>query len=187
MAAGRRFRPLRSEWPPEAALAIDIRDEAPGDEPAIEAVIIAAFLRAPHTDHTEQFVVRELRAAGQLVVSLVAERDGVIVGHVALSPVTISDGSSGWLGIGPLSVEPALQGTGIGSQLMREALRRAEALGAPGCVLLGDPAYYHRFGFRAVPGLTYANIPPGPFQALSFGGPMPQGDVTYHPAFDATE
>ena len=90
----------------------------------IHSVTAASFLHAPHTSHTEQFIVAALRRAGVLTLSLVAEFDGIVVGHVAASPVTISDASGGWLGLGPLSVLPEHQGRGIGSALMHEALRR---------------------------------------------------------------
>lgn len=100
-----------------------IREESPADTAAIHALTAAAFLNAPHTAHTEQFIVDALRKAGALALSLVAEEGGEVVGHVALSPVSISDGSTGWYGLGPISVEPALQRRGIGSLLMRAALR----------------------------------------------------------------
>lgn len=77
-----------------------IRQELPSDVAAIHAVTVAAFSNAPHTDHTEQYIVDALRKAGVLTVSLVAERAGDVVGHVAGSPVSISDGSAGWYGAG---------------------------------------------------------------------------------------
>lgn len=163
-----------------------IRDETNLDVPAITALTEAAFLNAPHTGHTEHFIVNALRRAGQLTLSLVAERDGVVVGHVALSPVTISDGTPGWYGLGPISVLPALQGQGVGSALMHAALDGLRARGAAGCLLVGDPAYYTRFGFRPVSGLVYPGIPPEYFMALAFGAAIPQGTVSFHAAFEAT-
>ena len=165
-------------------MKIEIANENDTDVAAIRAVTIAAFLRAPHTSHTEQLIVDALRKAGQLTLSLVAKADGAIVGHVAISPVSISDGAAGWYGLGPLSVAPECQRRGIGSCLMREALRELERQGASGCVLLGDPGYYHRFGFRVDPNLELPGVPVEYFQALSFGGSMPRGTVTYQPAFD---
>lgn len=162
-----------------------IRPESASDVAAIHAVTVAAFLNAPHTDHTEQFVVAGLRREGVLSVSLVAERAGTIVGHVAVSPVSISDGSPDWYGLGPISVVPDLQGQGIGSLLMNEALRLLQERGAAGCVLLGAPGYYHRFGFRVEPGIVLLGAPPEYFQALPFGPSMPSGAVSYHEAFDA--
>lgn len=76
---------------------------------------------------------------------------------------------------------------GIGSQLMRSALTALEARGASGCVLLGDPDYYARFGFKAVEGLVYPGVPAEYFQALSFNGTFPRGEVAYHAAFSAQD
>lgn len=161
-----------------------IRGERPSDVAAIHAVTAAAFRDAPHADHTEQFIVDALRQAGALALSLVAERAGEVVGHVAVSAVRISDGAVGWFGLGPISVRPDLQGQGIGSLLMQEALRRLRAKGAAGCVVLGDPAYYGRFGFRPEPGLFLRGVPPAYFQALAFGAAVPRGEVAYHEAFN---
>ncbi|WP_111658001.1 GNAT family N-acetyltransferase [Isoalcanivorax indicus] len=162
-----------------------IREELPTDVAAIHAVTIAAFMNAPHTDHTEQFIVDALRKAGALFLSLVAEQAGSVVGHVAVSPVTVSDGSSHWYGLGPISVIPELQGQGIGSLLMQEALQRLRDKGAAGCVLLGDPAYYSRFGFKAMSELVLPDVPPEYFQALAFQPLLPRGIVTYHESFNA--
>ncbi|XAH22176.1 N-acetyltransferase [Xylophilus sp. GW821-FHT01B05] len=164
---------------------VEIRNETSADVDAIDAVTTAAFLAAPHTAHTEQFIVKALRKAGKLTLSLVAEVDGQVVGHVAVSPVSISDGASGWHGLGPISVVPAYQGGGVGSRLMREALRALRESGAAGCVVLGEPGYYGRFGFRAEPGLVLADVPPEYFQAVSFGSGMPHGEVLYDDAFNA--
>lgn len=166
---------------------VEIRIEAAFDAAAVGAVTTAAFLNAPHTDHTEQFIVNALRKAGKLTVSLVAEADGEVIGHVAVSPVTISDGTPGWQGLGPISVAPARQGQGVGSRLMREALRVLREKGAAGCVVLGEPGYYGRFGFRAEPGLVLPGVPPEYFQALSFNGAaaIPHGSVAYDEAFNA--
>ena len=164
---------------------VEIRAERPGDEDAIHEVTTAAFLAAPHTSHTEQFIVRELRRARALAVSLVAEIGGRIVGHVAISPVTIDGAACGWFGLGPVSVLPAHQGMGVGSRLVREALARLRTTGARGCVLVGEPAYYGRFGFRAEPALVLPDVPPQYFQALSFVADLPRGIVTFHAAFAA--
>ena len=166
-------------------MSITIRAETSGDAQAIEAVTTSAFLRAPHTSHTEQRIVSGLRRAGKLAVSLVADADGIVIGHVAISPVSISDGASGWFGLGPVSVLPPHQGRGIGSQLVREALRLLHDRGASGCVVLGEPAYYGRFGFRADPNLVLPGVPPEYFQAASFDSSRPRGTVTYDEAFNA--
>lgn len=130
--------------------------------------------------------MRALRGAGQLSVSLVAEADGAVVGHVAASPVTLSGGERGWYGLGPVSVTPAWQGRGIGSRLVRQALDVLRARGAAGCVVLGEPGYYGRFGFAAAPALVLPGVPPAYFQALAFAGAVPAGTVAYHAAFTAT-
>ncbi len=163
-----------------------IRPEQPADVAAIHALTEAAFGQAEHSSHTEQLIVDALRDRGELTVSLVAERDGDVVGHVAVSPVTVSDGSAGWFGLGPLSVLPALQGQGVGAALMQAAVDALRSQQAHGCVLLGEPAYYGRFGFRAEPGLTLPGVPPEYFQALCLRPPMAQGEVHYSPAFEAT-
>jgi putative acetyltransferase len=162
-----------------------IRAETAADVAAIHAVTKAAFLDAPHTSHVEQFIVDALRAAGMLSISLVAEIGGVVVGHVAASPVSISDGSPGWFGLGPVCVAPDHQGRGIGSALMRETLRLLRERDASGCVLVGDPAFYSRFGFKPAEGLVLPEVPPKYFQAVPFDHPLPHGIVTFHAAFDA--
>jgi putative acetyltransferase len=163
---------------------IEIRNETPADAPAIEAVTISAFLNAPHSGHNEQLIVRALRDAGQLTISLVAVAAGGVIGHVAASPVSLSEGTPGWCGIGPISVLPSHQRRGVGARLMREALRILREKDAAGCVVLGEPAYYGRFGFLADPALVFPGVPPEYFQALSFGSSRPRGLVSYHAAFD---
>jgi len=163
---------------------LTIRAETAADARAIEAVTAAAFLDARHTSGTEQHIVNALRRAGGLSVSLVAEVDSKVVGHVALSPVSVSDGSAGWFGLGPVSVLPQRQGAGIGSRLVREALRILRESGAAGCVVLGEPEYYGRFGFKADSNLVFPGPPPEYFQAIAFHPVNTRGTVTYHEAFE---
>ncbi|MBT2767725.1 N-acetyltransferase [Stenotrophomonas sp. ISL-67] len=163
-----------------------IRNERPDDIAAIHTVTRDAFLSAPHSSGTEQHIVDALRAAGALSISLVAEDAGGIIGHVALSPVQLSDGSTDWYGLGPISVAPHRQGEGIGSALMRAAIKALQARGAAGCVLLGDPGYYGRFGFRADPRLRLAGVPAEYFQALQLQGEWPDAEVSYHAGFGVT-
>lgn len=163
-----------------------VRNERPADADAITQLTEAAFRSEPYSSHTEQFIVKALRRAGQLTVSLVAVDGDAIVGHVAVSPVTVSSGAMQWYGLGPISVWPDRQGLGIGTSLMEAALAELRRLGGAGCVVLGDPAYYGRFGFQAHAGLVLPGVPPGYFQAIAFGGTMPLGEVRYHQAFDAT-
>lgn len=171
-------------------MTAQLRHETSNDVTAIEAVTVAAFANAPHTSHTEHFIVRALRANEPLTLSIVAEEDGQIVGHVALSPVTISDvrrqQTRGWYGLGPISVLPRYQKQGIGSRLMEQALLELRAIQAAGCVLLGEPAYYRRFGFQTHAGLQLPGVPPEYFMALALHGAMAEGIVQYSEAFNAT-
>src|ERR1700677_4196176 len=114
----------------------EILGEPPAIVQAIQAVTISAFLHAQHTSHTEQFIVDALRKAGQLTVSLVAKTDSTIVGHVAISPVSISDRATGWYGLGPLSVAPDHQRRGIGSRPLRAAIRDPRERGGAGRAVL---------------------------------------------------
>lgn len=164
-----------------------IRPERASDEALIADVIRQAFLDHPHSSHTEHFIVAALRREGALTLSLVAEQAGDVVGHVALSPVTVSDGEDGWFGLGPVAVLPSWQGRGIGHALVEEGLARLRAKGAAGCVLLGEPAYYGRFGFKYDPRLVLPGVPPSFFLSLAFGPCVPQGEVSYHAAFEARD
>jgi putative acetyltransferase len=164
---------------------IQIRSETPSDINQIERVIVAAFKNAEHIDYTEQFIVRQLRDQGALAVSLVAEDRGIVLGHVAISPVAISDGTKEWYGLGPISVLPEHQRSGIGTKLMHQALEDLRVLAASGCVVLGDPHYYSRFGFIAGASLIFPGVPQEYFQAILFKSPMPSGTVSYHEAFSA--
>ena len=127
--------------------SILIRDERPEDAIAIRKVTRAAFAEHPHSLQTEHLIIDALRTAGALTLSLVAESEGRIVGQIAFSPVQVGVGSIGWYGLGPVSVEPASQKRGIGTSLMMEGIDRLREMGAQGCVVLGDPVYYSRFGF----------------------------------------
>jgi putative acetyltransferase len=162
---------------------IVIRDETKADIGVIAEVTVAAFKTLEISDHTEQFIIEALRAAKALTVSLVAEVDGRVVGHIAFSPVTISDGTRNWYGLGPVSVLPEYQRKGFGKALIREGLSRLKILNAQGVCLVGHPDYYRKFGFRNMPGLVYEGVPPEFFFALSFDGYIPQGTVTFHEAF----
>lgn len=162
-----------------------IRSERPGDSGAIRSITTAAFKGAEHSNQTEASIVDALRAAGALTVSFVAVDRGEIVGHVAFSPVIIEGEDKGWYGLGPVSVLPDHQRKGIGQALIREGLSRLELAGANGCVVLGDPAYYERFGFATDPTLRYKDVPVEYFKMLMFAGAAPAGSVSYHPGFDA--
>lgn len=174
-----------------------IRSEAPGDAAAIAAAVAAAFGQPPEGRPGEADLVAALRAAGALTLSLVAEApDGTVIGYIAFSPVTI-DGAGGvagegLLGLAPLAVVPAWQGRGVGAALVAAGLARARDRGAGLVVVLGEPAYYRRFGFRPAAGWGLAwehPAPPEAFMALELrpGAARPSvrpGALRYHPAFD---
>lgn len=162
---------------------LHIRLEEPKDIPGIRDVVTAAFANASFSSHTEQLIVEALRQSGALSFSWIAEDTETIVGHVALSPVLISDGTLGWYGLGPLSVVPSQQGKGIGSQLVHQALHTLRTSKANGCVVLGDPQFYRRFGWVPKDGLILPDVPTEYFQALWLQGALPQGTVHYHEAF----
>jgi len=163
-----------------------IRDEQNTDIQAIFDLTQKAFNDVEHSSHTEQFIVNALRESKQLTVSLVAETQGKVIGHIAFSPVSISDGTTNWYGLGPISVLPEYQGKGIGSKLMKKGLNRIKTLNAKGCVLLGDPNYYGKFGFKADARLILKDVPAEYFQILAFTDYIPSGYVIYSDAFNAT-
>lgn len=163
--------------------AVTIRPERGSDHSEIHALTETAFRDVEHSDGSEPAIVDNLRADGDLALSLVAEDGERIVGHIALSPVAISDGSRGWYGLGPVSVLPECQGQGIGGKLIDRAIADLRLLEANGIVLLGDPAYYARFGFEHGPALRYPGPPPEYFQRLVLDGPAPEGVVRYAKAF----
>ncbi len=164
---------------------VAIRRETEADIDAISEVTVAAFRSLEISNHTEQFIITALRAANALTVSLVAEVDGRVIGHIAFSPVTLSDGTRDWYGLGPVSVLPEYQRQGIGKALIDEGLSRLKYWNARGCCLAGHPEYYRKFGFTNMPGLVLEAVPPEFFFALSFDGHAPRGTVTFHDAFKA--
>ncbi|HSR31882.1 MAG TPA: N-acetyltransferase [Anaerolineae bacterium] len=164
---------------------VTIRNETSVDVSAIGEVTVAAFNTLEISNHTEQFIIEALRAANALTVSLVAEMDGRVVGHIAFSPVTISDGTPDWYGLGPVSVLPEYQRQGVGKSLIREGLAQLRGMHARGCCLVGHPEYYKKFGFDNTPKLVHEGVPPEVFLAMSFDGYIPQGTVTFHEGFKA--
>ncbi len=162
---------------------IVVRKETDSDVSAITEVTAAAFKTLEISNHTEQFIIAALRAAKALTLSLVAEADGRVIGHIAFSPVTISDGTRNWYGLGPVSVLPKLQKQGIVKSLVNEGLSLLNTLGGKGCVLVGNPNYYKRFGFRNIPDLIHEGIPQEVFLALPFNNEIPKGTVVFHKGF----
>ena len=160
-----------------------IRDERTGDEQEIDQIITAAFANHPRSDQREGWIVKRLRAGRALTLSLVAEEIGQVVGHIAFSPVQIDGACTGWHGLGPVAVRPEWQRHGMGSALVRAGLERLRKLGSGGCVVLGEPEFYERFGFRADPRLWLAGLPPEFFLVLPFQNVIPEGaSITTRPS-----
>lgn len=159
-----------------------VRPETASDAAAIRAVIDQAFEGHPHSDGSESDIVERLRTTGRLSLSLVAEVDDQLVGHVAFSRVTW-DGAGDWYGLGPVAVSPGSQARGVGRALIDAGLGRLRAADTAGCVVFGDPDYYGRFGFGPDERLVYEGAPAGYFMALAFGRVEGCGAVRYDPAF----
>ena len=163
--------------------AVLIREERPADIERVGDITRQAFAGKVYSDGSEPRIIELLRSRGDLALSLVAESAGTIVGHIAISPVTVSDGTENWFGLGPVSVLPRCQAQGIGARLIEEAIARMRERGAKGIVLLGDPACYGRFGFEHDPALRYPGPPSQYFQRLVLSGNPPTGEVRYAAAF----
>lgn len=163
--------------------ALTIRPELPGDAPAIAGVLTAAFAGAG-----EARLVEALRASGSLtaLVALDAER---VVGHVALSPMTVDGAPGPWLGLGPVAVAPAAQARGIGRRLIADALAAATASGAAAVFVLGRSSYYAALGFEEAAAwgwcCTYPAAPAAfRVRRLAPDRLPPAGMLRYHAAFD---
>ena len=160
-----------------------IRFETPADEADIREVTVQAFADQTNAEGTEQDIIDALRMRNALSVSLVADRGGRILGHVAFSPASPEDGTTGWYTLGPVSVAPGVQRQGIGHALITTGLARLRETGAAGCIVVGDTNYYSRFGFVKAPRLA----PPGGvedhFMILCLGSPAPDCVINFHDAF----
>ncbi|MBY5438127.1 GNAT family N-acetyltransferase [Rhizobium leguminosarum] len=161
-----------------------IRDETPDDIDAIHDLTSTAFRPMPYSDGTEAEIVRRLRAAGDLKISLVAEQDGEILGHVAFSPVTINGAHDGWFGLGPISVKPERQRQGIGKALIARGLELLNEMGGSGCALIGNPEIYSRVGFSSDGQLEYLDLDTRLVQRIVFRGSPPSGTLQFAPAFE---
>lgn len=163
---------------------MQIRAETPADIEAIFALTKAAFEPMPYSDGNEAECVDQLRADGDLHISLVAEENGDIVGHIAFSPVTLSETKGLWYGLGPVSAAPARQKSGIGSALIETGLNMLRDRNVSGCVLIGNPDYYCRFGFVGDGRITYRDLETKYVQWVSLDGSIPSGEVTYSPGLE---
>jgi putative acetyltransferase len=160
-----------------------IRDETQSDWPAIFRVHASAF-----PSDGEARLVDALRAGGDLIVSLVAESEGAIVGHVAFSRMKAPFRA---LGLAPVGVLPEKQKRGIGKALIRSGVERAQSEGWGGVFVLGDVPYYERFGFRVDLASGFScQFAGAHFMALALSGhslPRSTGDVAYADAFNALD
>ncbi|MBN2822245.1 MAG: N-acetyltransferase [Coriobacteriia bacterium] len=160
-----------------------VRPETASDIDAVRNVNVEAFREHPISRQTEHLIVDALRTAGALDVSLVADAEGRILGHIALSKAGVGDSDSGWYLLGPVAVLPDSQAQGIGSALVETGLAELRARGAAGCVLVGDPDFYGRFGFTTFPGLAHEGVPDQYVLALAFSDDKPSGHIRAHEAF----
>ncbi|MDX2237935.1 MAG: N-acetyltransferase [Hyphomonadaceae bacterium] len=163
---------------------MDIRPERPGDYAAIAQVTKAAFAPMPYSQGDEAECVAKLRSDGDLTLSLVADSGADLLGHIAFSPVFFDAAFTGWYGLGPVSVAPHAQRQGLGGTLVTHGLADIARRGAQGCVLIGDPRYYSRFGFVSDNTLSYRNLPRHVVQYLAFGAARPSGVLTFSPGLE---
>ncbi|SFO88370.1 putative acetyltransferase [Cohaesibacter marisflavi] len=161
-----------------------IREETSADADAIHILTQKAFAPMPYSSGNEGPIIDQLRRDGDLVLSLVMDDDGSIAGHVAFSKIKIDGKWDKWYCLGPISVTPDKQSQGIGKALVGEGMRRLRALGANGCILIGNPAYYDRLGFKCNGQLRYGGLDASLIQYMTFQGPAPKGALTHADAFE---
>lgn len=133
-------------------MQIIIREEEAADCTTVYALIEQAFRQMQESDHREHLLVERLRTSDAFIpeLSLVAESEGRIIGHILLTEIHIvaNDRTTVSLALAPVAVLPEYQGMGAGSTLIREAHTRAAKLGYRSVVVLGHPAYYPKFGYK---------------------------------------
>lgn len=162
-----------------------IRPERPGDYDAIYEVTKRAFAPMPYANGDEQELIGRFRDAGVLALSLVADKDGKVVGQCTFTPAFAADGSAGWFALGPVSTEPKHKHKGIGGQLIQAGIAWLKEQNAAGCILIGNSAYYSRFGFLTFPDLTPEGMPAEYYQMLPLGTAEPNTVVAFHPLFSS--
>ena len=161
---------------------LTIRLEKREDRNAIWQLTKDAFDGRPYAGGDEQDVIDRLRAAGALVVSLVAMEGDTLVGQASFSPAELSSGKGTWFALGPISVAPDHQGRGIGGKLIEAGIEAIGKLRASGCILTGDPSYYSRHGFAPAPEHCPANEPAEFFMLRLITNQAVRGNFTFHQA-----
>ena len=161
-----------------------VRDESVDDYRFIYGLTERAFAPMEYSGGNEQDMIDALRAAGKLVISLVAEYDSKIIGHVAFSMGIAADGSAEWYALGPIAVDPEYQRQGIGTALIERGIQMMRHRDAAGCILVGDPNYYDRFGFVPFPQFAPTGHPPEYFMILPLSQKLPQTVVGFQPELD---
>jgi putative acetyltransferase len=160
-----------------------VRPESSEDEAAIRELTRRAFAGRSYSAGNEQDIIDALRREEALSISLVAERRGEVLGHVAFSPARSEDGSGNWYTLGPVSVAPEVQRRGIGQALIHAGIAKLREIGATGCILIGDTAYYSRFGFNQAPELAPPGEPKEHFMILCLGSQTPKCVLHFHSVF----
>lgn len=161
-----------------------LREERPGDAAEIHDLVRRAFIGRPYADGDEQDVVDRLREDGDLLLSLVAEQDGTIIGQITYSPALLVNGDQGWVVLGPVAVDPDHQGRGIGRALIEKGEAIMRERGMAGITVLGNPAIYGRFGFAQNTPMWLAGELGWAFQVKSLNGTIPATEQRYVRAFD---
>lgn len=167
-----------------------IREEKKQDISPIEKLTLLAFTGHPHhkpgSPPNEHLIINRLRDAGAMTLSLVAEDDSGIIGHLAYSPIKIDGITTRWHALAPVSVSPLLQRQGIGSKMIEKSILLLKERNIHGLVVLGDPEYYSRFGFHHNHQFIVEGVPANYFlaQSLINSNPLPSGVITFHNAFE---
>jgi putative acetyltransferase len=167
-------------------MQISVRSETPSDYHVIYDITARAFAPMPFAAGDEQVLINNLRDAGALAISRVAEVNGHVRGHVAFSSAQAADGSTPWFALGPIAVDPAFQRRGIGKALILNGIQALRDRGALGCILVGDSKYYQRFGFVPEPELCPSPYPPEYFMIMPLRIAKPSTVVDFHPLFTSS-
>ena len=165
------------------AADVHIREEVPADAQVLHKLTYDAFLPMSFSDDSEADALDRLRADGDLLLSLVAEHDGEIVGHAAFSPIPSHEG---WVALGPISVRADVQKRGIGRRLIADGLAEMKKRRLRGCILTGNPDVYKGSGFRQATRLSYGELPNQYIQYVSFSDDEPSGPLEFAPGLEST-